>query len=127
MAKVISVINSAYRASLEEQDDAGLWFSAAVQNAGANVDVLLTGNAVNYGLTTHAKDAVQIGGGVIPFPMDPCANIAKMRGNGSACFYVKEDAEERGLSASDLDGDIKAMSRAEVADFLENYSDIWHW
>ena len=39
--KVLSVIDTAYRACQEEQDDAGLWFSAAVNNAGVDMTIPL--------------------------------------------------------------------------------------
>ena len=125
--KVLSVIDTAYRACQEEQDDAGLWFSAAVKNAGVDMTILLTGNAVNYAVKGHKADALAVGGGKVEHPFDPARDIERMAGKGVQFFMIREDAEVRGIDKDRLIDTVEAISRSKLPDLLEKYDDIWHW
>ena len=125
--KILSVIDTAYRAAQEEQDDAGLWFSAAVHNSGLNVDILLTGNAVNYAVKGHRIEPIKTGGGVVPHPFNPNGDIERMAAKGANFLVVGEDLAERGIDSSNLTNCVEQISREKVADLLDSYDSIWHW
>ncbi len=125
--KVLSVIDTAYRAAQEEQDDAGLWFSAACRNGGLELDILLTGNAVNYAVPGHRANPLVLGGGTVPHPFDPVKDIERMASKGVSFSLIREDAEDRGIDLSTLVSSVEQISRAQLPDLLNQYDSIWHW
>ena len=125
--KVLSIVESAYRATIEEQDDTILWTSTALKGAGADVDVLLRGNAVNYGVKGQDASGLQFGAKKQTHPPELEVDLQRLMDQGAKVFVTTDDVAERGLERTDLIPGLEPVSRSGIAKLCADYDQIWHW
>jgi hypothetical protein len=124
--KILNIVESAYRGTLEEQDDTILWLSRALDKAGAHQTVLLRGNAVNYAVT-QACPPLPIGTARIAHPAQPNQDLLFLRSRGTRVCAVHEDLDERGIDKGRCLAEVERIPRADIVDLLEAHDQIWHW
>lgn len=125
--KVLSVIEVAYRATVEEQDDTVVWIQHAMKGGGADVHVLLRGNAVNYAVKGQDASGLSFGDKKQTQPPRIDADVAKLIEKGADVFVVEDDAAERGLERSDMIAGVKGVSRGGLPKLFAQYDQVWHW
>jgi len=127
MGKILSVVERAYRATVEEQDDTALWFTWTVKKGGAEMDLLLRGNAVNYCVRGQEVSGLTFGG--VPFggPTVIEHDLESMMKDGIKVYAVKEDLESRGVEPSRLLSGIELLSSRQIAPLFNRFDQIWHW
>lgn len=125
--KILQIVESAYRATLEEQDDTVVWITHAMKGAGGELDVLLRGNAVNYAVKSQDASGLAFGAKRQTQPPRIAEDVAKFADRGVTVRIVSEDVAERGLERNDLIASVKPVSRSELAALFETYDLIWHW
>ena len=127
MPKILNIVETAYRGTIEEQDDTVLWLSHMLKNAGADISILLRANAVNYAVRGQDASGLSFGEVKMTHPPEIDKDVEKMVQKGIPVYLVKEDAEERGLSDRDLISEIKKVTRQDLPGLIDQHDQVWHW
>lgn len=125
--KVLQVIDTGYRCTIEEQDDPVVWITAAMKGAGGELDLLLCGNAVNYAVRGQDAAGLAFGGRKQTQPPKLERDLQKLVQKGIAVYLVQEDAAERGIQPGDCVDGIERIPRAGMARLFDKYDQVWHW
>ena len=125
--KVLSIVESAYRATVEEQDDTILWMNHILKNAGLDITLVLRSNAVNYAVKGQDASGLTFGGLTVAHPPKIDKDLESLLEAGVPVYYVREDAEERGVPQKQIIDGVKAVSAKELPGMLDGFDSIWHW
>ena len=125
--KALNIVESAYRGTLEEQDDTIVWLTGAMLGAGADLAVLLRGNAVNYGVAAQDASGLSFGALAQTQPPRPASDLTQLIDRGVAVHIVQDDLEARGIEAGELIPGLKPIARSEIAALLPDFDQVWHW
>lgn len=123
----LSIIETAYRATLEEQDDTIVWITHAMTGAGAELGVLLRGNAVNYAVKAQSVAPLSFGGRSQANAPDIAGDVAGLIGKGVNVFVVQDDLDARGIAAGDVIEGLKPVAQSDLPGLLESHERVWHW
>lgn len=124
--RILNIIETAYRGTLEEQDDTILWLSRALRKGGAELTILLRGSAVNY-VVPQECPPLMIGDGGIQHPARPDEDIKKLAADGVRVFVLEDDLEERGLNRHKTNGHVAFVRSGDIAALLDSHDQVWHW
>ena len=125
--RVLNVIGTAYRATLEEQDDTIVWLTHAMKGAGADLDVVLRGNAVTYAVKGQDASGVTVGGWRQTQPPRVDQEIAKLKSKGVRVFVVEEDLTDRGVTRAEIIAEVEPVGRNGLPALFAGYDHVWTW
>jgi sulfur relay (sulfurtransferase) DsrF/TusC family protein len=126
--KSLNIVESAYRAVMEEQDDTILWLLAAMQGAGGAHTVVLRGNAVNYAIAGQGAPGLTVGEWKQTQAPRMDHDVADLIENRKIPVYVvEEDLTERGIAGADLVPGIKLVPRRSLPGLFAEYDLVSHW
>lgn len=127
MPKILNVVETAYRATIEEQDDTVLWLTHMLKNAGADISILLRANAVNYAVRGQDASGLAFGESKMTHPPEIDKDVEKMIQKGVPVYLVEQDVNERGLSDADFVAGIKKVKREALPELIDQHDQVWHW
>jgi sulfur transfer complex TusBCD TusB component (DsrH family) len=126
--KTLNIVESAYRAVVEEQDDTILWVLAAMQGAGANHTVVLRGNAVNYAVAGQGAPALGVGEWkqtqTVRMDRDVADLVEKRK---IPVFVIQEDLALRGIERSELIPQVQLLSVQALPQLMAEHPIVSHW
>jgi sulfur relay (sulfurtransferase) DsrF/TusC family protein len=126
--KTLNLVESAYRAVMEEQDDTILWLLAAMQGAGAEHTVVLRGNAVNYAVAGQGAPGLSIG--VWKQTQAPRMDndvIYLIKKHKIPVFVIEEDLAARGIERGELVPEVELLSAKMLPKRMAEYEIVSHW
>ncbi len=129
-ARVLSILETGHRATIEEQDDTVVWFHHALKGAGgsaAELTVLLKGNAVNSAAKTQDASGLAFGERRQTRPPKLDEDVASLARKGVALLAIEEDVARYGLQKSDLIPEVELVSRARLPDLVAAHAQVWWW
>ena len=125
--RVLQIVEPAYRATLEEQDDTVLWFTRAIRAAGAPADILLCGTAVNYSVRGQDAEGFRVGGWQQRHPPAIELELTKLMEGGARVVALAEDLAERGIVTDSMLPGIEILGRKSLGGLCAQYDRIWKW
>jgi sulfur relay (sulfurtransferase) DsrF/TusC family protein len=124
----LNIVETAYRAVMEEQDDTILWLLAAMQGAGGAHTVVLRGNAVNYAVAGQGAPGLTVGQWKqTQAPRMDRDVVDLMENRRIPVYVVEEDLAERGVGREELVPRVKLVSRKALPALFAEYEMVSHW
>ncbi len=125
--RILTIIETAYRGTIEEQDDTVVWTAHAMRKAGQDISILLRGNAVCHATRTQDASGLRFGTWTQSNPVDLAGDLQKAMAAGIEVYVVKDDVGARGLEGNELIDGVKHIAEADIASLCEEYETVWHW
>jgi hypothetical protein len=126
--KTLNIVESAYRAVMEEQDDTVLWLLAAMQGAGARHSVVLRGNAANYAVAGQGAPGLTVGEWKQTQAPRMDRDVLDLIENRKIPVYlIEEDLADRGIDRGEIVPGVKLIGRKMLPKLVAEYEVVSHW
>jgi intracellular sulfur oxidation DsrE/DsrF family protein len=125
--KVLNIVETAYRATLEEQDDPVVWILHAMKGAGADHSVVLSGNAVNYAVMAQGVPPLMFGDKVQKHAPRIAEQVAGLVAKGVQVMVVRECLSARGIDEEELMDGLTLVKQGALPKVMNGYDQVWHW
>jgi sulfur relay (sulfurtransferase) DsrF/TusC family protein len=127
MKKTLQIVTSAYRCNVEEQDDPVLWISEVMKGAGADLNILLEGDAVSYAVQGQDASGLSFGDRSQTHAPRIEEDLKRIIGKDIEVYVVEDDFAERGLERTELVEGVKGVPRGALPALFAGYDQVWRW
>ncbi len=124
---ILHILETAFRGTIEEQDDTVIWTVHAMRKAGQEASVVLQGNIVGHAVRGQDASGLRFGDETQTNPVDLAGDMQKLIAAGVPVYVVGADASDRGIAAGDLIDGVEVIDRARVAALADAHDLVWHW
>lgn len=126
--KTLNIVETAYRAVMEEQDDTILWVLAAMQGAGADHTVVLRANAVSYAVAGQGAPGMSVGKWTQAQAPKMDRDVADLIEKRKMTVYViAEDLARRGIQKQELMSGIELLPMSALSGLCEAHQVVSLW
>lgn len=125
--RILQIVQEGYRCNNEEQDDPVVWITHVMRGAGGELDLLLQGSAVNYGVKTQDASGLRFGSMDQDEPPNLPRDLGSLMQKGAHVYVVEDDCSERGLETTEFIPGLTRIRRSELAALFEGYDLVWTW
>lgn len=127
MARYLTVVERAYRGSLEEQYAHILWLHQVLRKMRGEFGVLLSGNAVLYAQRHQQTPGVEIGGVTVPHLPQYGRAVSALLADGVEVWVSAEDTGRFQLPPDAVCPGVRMVSSEERAALFRMYDRVWYW
>jgi sulfur transfer complex TusBCD TusB component (DsrH family) len=124
--KILSVLSHTEYGNLEDSD-IGLFASAFAPAAGSQMTILLSEDAVNYGVRGQEGTGIKIAGAPVQPGFLIEQDVKAVQESKIPVYALREDLQERGIADAELVPGIKTISRNEFGKFIDQFDTVWNW
>jgi hypothetical protein len=126
-AAMLTIVERAYRGTLEEQYGHILWLTHALRKMQGEVTVLLRGDAVLYARRSQPRTTLTIGGLLVEHLPHYETALGELVGDGVAIYVFADDRVRLRLGPGDLMGGVEEIDSAGLAALCDRHGSIWYW
>ena len=98
-----------------------------MKNAGAELALLLRGNAVNYLVEGQDAGGLVFGEWEQTQPPRIASDLAALAAKNVEIWYIAEDVADRGIERNQLIAGAQPVGCENLAELLDRYHRIWYW
>lgn len=125
--RILQILTTGYRGTLEEQDDQVLWLVHMLHNNGADTDVLLRGAAVNYVVRSQDAHGLSFGDKRQTQPPDIAGEVRALTRKGVRVYVALDDLQTRGIHRNETLEELAFVPIAELPALFRSYDHVWQW